>query len=88
MPVAVTTHLPSLPAAAYDQIAAQQRDALRAAPGFVAHAAYVSDRGVTVVETWAQQADWQAFFDANVRPQLPPGGPEPTVEDVHNVIAR
>jgi hypothetical protein len=88
MPVAVTTHLPSLPAAAYDAIASQQADALRAAPGFVAHAAYVSESGVTVVETWARREDWRSFFDANVRPQLSPGLPEPTVEDVHNVIAR
>lgn len=36
----------------------------------------------------ARREDWRSFFDANVRPQLPPGLPEPTVEDVHNVIAR
>jgi hypothetical protein len=88
MPVAVTTHLPSLPAVAYDAISAQQADALRAAPGFISHAAYVAEDGVTVVETWADHADWRAFFDAHVKPQLPPDLPEPTVEDVHNVIAR
>jgi heme-degrading monooxygenase HmoA len=87
MAVSVTTHLPGLPAEAYDAIAAQQAEPLRAAPGFVSHAATVSSEGITVVETWEAREDWQQFFDL-VKPHLPPGLPAPTVAELHNVIGR
>jgi heme-degrading monooxygenase HmoA len=88
MAITVTTHLPGLPAEAYDSIAAQQAEPLRAAPGFVSHAATVSAEGVTVVETWEERENWQQFFDERVKPHLPPGLPAPTVVELHNVIAR
>lgn len=88
MPVSVTTHLPGLPPQAYDEIASQQAAPLRAAPGFVSHAADVSADGVVVTEVWEQRADWERFFVERVQPHLPPGLPEPTVVELHNVIAR
>lgn len=88
MAVSVTTHLPHLPAEAYDSIAEHQAAPLRAAPGFIAHTATVSADGVTVVETWQAREDWQRFFDDSVKPHLPPDLPPPTVAPLHNVIGR
>jgi hypothetical protein len=86
MAVLVTTHLPGLPAEAYDSIASQQAEPLRAARGFVSHAATVSAEGVTVVETWSAREDWQQFFEERVKPHLPPGVSQ-TVAELHNVIS-
>jgi heme-degrading monooxygenase HmoA len=86
MPVSVITHIPNLPAEAYDAIAAEQATPLREAPGFISHTASVSPEGVTVTETWEQRDDWQRFFDERVKPHLPPGLPAPTVAELHNVI--
>lgn len=86
MPVSVITHIPNLPAEAYDAIAGEQAAPLREARGFISHAAAVSPDGVTVTEVWEQRDDWQRFFDERVKPHLPPGLPAPTVAELHNVI--
>jgi heme-degrading monooxygenase HmoA len=86
MPVSVITHIPNLPAEAYDAIAAQQAAPLREARGFIAHTAAVSPDGVTVTEIWEQRDDWQRFFEERVEPHLPPGLPAPAVAELHNVI--
>lgn len=86
MSVLVTTRIPDLPGDAYDQIAAQLAEPLRAADGFIAHAASSSRDGVTVTELWEARADWQRFFEANVEPNLPAGLPAPTITEVRNTI--
>jgi heme-degrading monooxygenase HmoA len=88
MAVSVTTHIPGLPGEAYDSMAAQQKEPLLAAPGFISHTATVSPDGVTVVEIWDARDDWQRFFDENIKEHLPPGLPAPTVAELRNVIGR
>lgn len=84
----VTTHLPGMPAQAYDQTAARLAGPLRAADGFIAHAAATDERGITVTELWRDPADWQRFFDTYVRPNAPADLPPPTVVELRNAIAR
>jgi heme-degrading monooxygenase HmoA len=71
----------------YDQIAKQLIPALQARPGFRYHFAYADGGGLVVNEIWdsrERQAEW---FDAAVRPNLPPGA-EPSVDviDLHNAV--
>jgi hypothetical protein len=86
MAVLNTTVIPGLDAATYDQIIAQLGPALRAAPGFRSHLTYAGEPGWTVVEVWDSEAQFRAFFDVNVKPNLPPGT-TPTITEAHNVLA-
>jgi heme-degrading monooxygenase HmoA len=88
MPVIVTTRLEGMPPQAYDQTAHHLADALRAADGFIAHAAAADDDGVTVTELWADAGDWQQFFDAHVKPNVPRDLPPPAVVELRNAIVR
>lgn len=88
MPVLVTTRLQGMPPQAYDQIAVHLADALRAADGFIAHAATADDDGVTVTELWDDAGDWRRFFDAHVRPNVPAELAPPAVVELRNAILR
>jgi hypothetical protein len=47
---------------------------MRASKGFLSHAGGPSPLGGwRVVEVWETQEDSEAWFDANVKPNLPPG---------------
>ena len=86
MPVLCTTLIRGLDAAAYDQIAQQLEPMLRAAPGFVSHAAYPARLGWTVSEIWDSELQFRTFFEAAVAANLPPGT-EAAVVELHNVLA-
>lgn len=88
MPVIVTTRLQGMPPQAYDQTATQLAAALRTADGFIAHAATADHDGITVTELWDDAADWQRFFDAHVKPNVPPELPPPAVVELRNAILR
>jgi heme-degrading monooxygenase HmoA len=89
MPVIVTTRLEGVPPQAYDQTADHLADALRAADGFIAHAAAADGDGVvTVTELWDDAGDWQRFFDAHVKPNVPRDLPPPAVVELRNAIVR
>jgi heme-degrading monooxygenase HmoA len=88
MPVIVTTRLQGMPPQAYDETATHLTDALRAADGFIAHAATADGGGVTVTELWDDEADWQRFFDAHVKPHVPAELPPPAVVELRNAIVR
>ena len=87
MPVIITTHIPALPAEAYDETARLLADPLRRSDGFIAHAARADAEGVTVTELWEAEEDWRRFFDAYVGPNMPEGLPAPTVVEQRNAIA-
>lgn len=40
-------------------------------PGFVVHVAYEDDDGFVVAEVWESQEQHDAWFDANVKPNIP-----------------
>jgi heme-degrading monooxygenase HmoA len=88
MPVIVTTRLEGVPPQAYDQTADHLADALRAADGFIAHAAAADEDGVTVTELWDDAGDWERFFDAHVKPNIPPDLPPAVVVELRNAIVR
>jgi heme-degrading monooxygenase HmoA len=75
-------HAPGMPAEVYDQVAAGVEASQRGAPGFIAHYGLVEDGGISVVEIWESKAQHDVWFDANVRPQLPPDTPEPEFAEI------
>ncbi len=61
---------------------------LQKAPGFVSHAGGPSPSGGwRVVEIWDSEAQAEAWFENNVKPNLPPGiSPDRTFHPVHTAF--
>ena len=86
MAIAVTITAP-LNAATYDQIVSFHAPNLRRQAGFQFHYAQPTVAGWTVTEIWDSQAAYTAWFDTNVKPNLPLGT-EADVTPIHNTVAR
>jgi hypothetical protein len=86
MPIKMTSGA-VLPPEAYNDVAASLAGPLSHADGFMFHTAERTPEGIQVTEVWASREQFQRFFDAAVRPNLPPGVPEPTLTDLPNTIA-
>lgn len=74
--------VPGMPKEAYDEVADSVADSLVSAPGFVAHYAVVDDGVLTVFEIWDSSVEHDKWFDANVKPQLPAGTPNPETFEI------
>jgi heme-degrading monooxygenase HmoA len=68
----------------YDQQAVAVADALRQAPGFLAHFGYVQDDGVCVAEVWRSREDHDNWYATVVRAAVPAGTPEPELFEVRH----
>jgi len=68
----------------YDHVNADVAQSQLGADGFVAHYGVVEDDGITVIEVWESKAQHDKWFDATVRPQLPPGTPEPEFWEIRS----
>ena len=55
----------------YEGIAAVLIDKLKATPGFIAHYAWETEGGMTVVEIWETAEQHDAWFENYVKPHLP-----------------
>jgi heme-degrading monooxygenase HmoA len=55
-------------------------DEIRGQKGFVIHTNGAVPDGWRVVEVWDSQADFEAWFEANVKPAFPEGGPMPSIK--------
>lgn len=87
MSVLATTVVP-LDLAVYDQISPHLGPQMQSAPGFVSHIVHSDVPGsFTVNEVWESAADFQAFFESFVKPNLPEGA-TPSVVDLHAHIGR
>ncbi len=71
----------------YDKVAEQLTPRVLSAPGFVAHVAFERDGTFHVSEIWESRSDFQNWFDANVKPNVP-GVEIDEVREVHNVIIK
>jgi hypothetical protein len=90
MAVLLIAEVPGLTEEVYAGMMGQMTSVLRASKGFVSHAGGPSPSGGwRVVEVWESQEDGDAFFDTNVKPNLPPGvAPERTYHPVHTAFAK
>jgi heme-degrading monooxygenase HmoA len=71
-------------AAQYDEASPSLIEILKQQPGFVLHVAYEDAGGFVVAEVWETQAQHDAWFDANVKPNIP-GEIMQEVVDLHSV---
>jgi len=74
MAVLMIGEVPNLTEEAYAGMVAQLKPVMVGTKGFISHAGGPSPSGGwRVVETWESEEDAQTWFEANVKPNLPPG---------------
>lgn len=74
MAVLMIGDVPNLTEEVYAGMIGQMEPLMRAAKGFVSHAGGPNpDGGWRVVEVWETEEDGVAWFDGNVKANLPPG---------------
>ena len=88
MPISMVQHLPGMTAEVYDEISNHMKEPLSATDGFISHAAEVTANGTTVTEVWRTREQWEQFFDAAVKPNLPPDLPAAIVTEIHTAFGR
>jgi heme-degrading monooxygenase HmoA len=85
MTVLVRMTMAGMDAAAYDQAAGQLGPLVTKQPGFIMHVAYPSPGGFTVGEVWESRGQYETWFNANVKPNVP-GDIKQEVIEVHAVL--
>ncbi len=74
MAVLMIGEVPGLTEDVYAGMVGDMMPLMRASKGFLSHAGGPSPSGGwRVVEVWESQDDGEAWFDNNVKPNLPPG---------------
>ena len=63
-------------------------EAIRSAKGFIIHTNGPVPGGWRVTEVWESQADFEAWFEASVKPAFPEGGPMPSIafDELNEVV--
>jgi len=77
-------HRAAMTPAQYDESAPALVAMLRKQPGFVLHVSYEDGDGFVVAEVWETQEQHDAWFDANVKPNIPMEITQEVV-DLHSV---
>ena len=74
MAVLMIGEVPNLTEEIYGAMLEPMKPTMLAAPGFIAHSGgpSPSGNGWRVVEMWDSRAEADTWFEANVRPNLPP----------------
>ena len=90
MAVLMIGEVPNLTEEIYGGMVGQMTPLMRAAKGFVSHAGGPSPSGGwRVVEIWESEEDGQAWFEQNVKPNLPPEiVPDRRYYPLHTVISK
>lgn len=90
MAVVMIAEVSGLTEDVYGGMISQLQSGLKGAKGFISHAGGPSPDGDwRVVEMWESEADAQAWFEANVKPNLPPGvTPDRKYHEVHTAFAK
>jgi hypothetical protein len=75
--------------ATYDQISPPLIESLQKQPGFVMHCAFAIPNGIMVNEIWESADQETKWFEATVRPNLPPDAEvKHEVVELHNLVVR
>ena len=90
MPVMMIGEVPTMTEEVYAGMIGQLRPLIQASKGFISHAGGPSPAGGwRVVEFWETEEDGDAWFNDNVKPNLPPGAdPDRTYYPLHSAFAR
>jgi heme-degrading monooxygenase HmoA len=79
MTIMMTSDMPGTTQGDYERLAAALLPVLKAADGFIAHAAGPVDGGYQVTELWESEAAHSAWVASHVLPAMPPGAIPPIV---------
>ncbi len=90
MTVLMIAEVPNLTEDMYAGMKDKTMPLMQAANGFISHAAGPSPAGGwRVVEVWESEADGQAWFDNNIKPNLPPDVvPNRTYYPLHSAFTK
>jgi hypothetical protein len=87
MAVLVTAEVHGQTREGYDGMLTALGDAIRGAPGFIAHFAAPAGDGWRVMELWETQDDANRFFAKYVHPNLPEGiKPKRSFLPLHSLV--
>ena len=88
MAVLMTAHIPGDTQEMIDGLR-PLLEPIRSQKGFVVHANGSVPGGWRVTEVWDSQADFEAWFEGNVKPEFPEGGPIPSItfDELNEVVA-
>ena len=78
MAVLMTAHIPGATQEMIDGLR-PILDGIWSEKGFVVHANGPVPGGWRVTEVWDSQADFERWFEGNVKPAFPEGGPMPSI---------
>ena len=90
MPVLMIGEVPNLTEEVYAGMMGQMMPLMRASKGFISHTGGPDPSGGwRVVEAWESEEDGEAWFDKNVRPNLPPDVvPNRTFHPLHTAFTK
>jgi hypothetical protein len=73
----------------YDQVGVPLIAAIKQQAGFQFHLCYASDDGLVIHEVWDTADQQRAWFDAHIRPNIPPDADTQfEVIELHNVATK
>jgi hypothetical protein len=64
-------HRAAMSLAQYDEMSPPLIESIKKQPGFVLHVSYEDASGFVAAEVWETQEQHDAWFDANVKPNIP-----------------
>ena len=82
MAVLVRMTVAGVDEATYDQVSAHLGPAMKQQPGFMMHVAYPTPDGFYVGEIWESRAQFETWFNENVKPNVP-AEIQPQVTELH-----
>ena len=90
MAVLMIGEVPDLTAEIYGGMVGQMAPLMKVHRGFIAHTGGPSPSGgFRIVEIWESEADAKAWFENNVKPNLPPGMvPDRKYFELANVVTK
>jgi len=87
MAILMTPQLRGMPQEMVEGTTAQLEGEQKSQPGFVVHANGPIDGGWGVTEVWEAQENWDSWYEATIKPNLPEGmEPQITTRELHHVF--
>lgn len=84
MPVLIRHRAAEMTPELYDEVSGPLLEQIKTQPGFMLHVAFVDSNGFGVSELWETQEQHDAWFNANVVPNVPAKITQEVVE-IHNI---
>ena len=85
MAVLVRMAVSGLDEATYDQVSAHLTPLMKHQSGFTMHVAYPTPDGFYVGEIWESRAQFETWFNENVKPNVP-AEIQPEIIELHAVV--